>query len=36
MSAAEIAAWAEETKRGDLPVSPFAPCPEAHQPKVGR
>ena len=34
--AAEIAAWAEEKKRGTLPVSPFAPSPPAHRPKVGR
>jgi len=33
--AAEIAAWAEEDKRGNLPVSPFAPSP-AHRPKSGR
>jgi hypothetical protein len=33
--AAEIAANAEENKRGNLPVSPFAPSP-AHRPEVGR
>ena len=33
--AAEIAAWAEENRRGNLPVSPFAPS-TAHRPKVGR
>jgi hypothetical protein len=32
--AAEIAAWAEENKRGNLAVSPFAPS-TAHRPKVG-
>ena len=32
--ATEIAAWAEEDKRGNLPVSPDAPSP--HRPKVGR
>ena len=32
--AAEIAAWAEENTRGNLPVSPFAPSP--HRPKCGR
>jgi hypothetical protein len=32
--AAAIAAWAEENKRGNLPVSPFAPSP--HRPKAGR
>jgi len=25
--AAEIAAWAEEKERGNLPVSPYAPSP---------
>jgi hypothetical protein len=33
--AAEIAAWAEERQRGNLPVSPFAPS-TTHRPKVGR
>jgi len=33
--AAEIAAWAEENKRGNLTVSSFAPSP-ADRPKVGR
>ena len=31
--AAEIAAWAEENKRGNLPVSSFAPSP--HGPEIG-
>src|SRR5713226_7348676 len=30
--AAEIAAWAEEKERGNLPVSPYAPSP-AHRPE---
>jgi hypothetical protein len=34
--AAEIAAWAEEKERGNLPVSTFTPSPEAHRRKVGR
>ena len=33
--AAEIAAGAEEHKRGNLPVSPHAPSPD-HRPKCGR
>ncbi len=33
--AAEIAAWAEESKRGNLPVSPFAPS-TTHRPETGR
>jgi len=33
--AAEIAAWAEENKRGNLPVSPFAPS-TAHRPENDR
>ena len=33
--AAEIAAWAEENKRGNLPVSPFAPS-TAQRPENGR
>jgi hypothetical protein len=33
--AAEIAAWAEESKRGNLPVSPFAPSPD-HRPRCRR
>src|SRR5207244_1859352 len=33
--AAEIAAWAEENRRGNLPVSPFAPS-TAHRPEGGR
>jgi hypothetical protein len=33
--AAEIAAWAEENERGNLPVSPCAPSP-AHRPENGR
>jgi hypothetical protein len=33
--AAEIAAWAEESKRGNLPVSPYAPS-TAHRPENGR
>ena len=32
--AAEIAAWAEEKERGNLPVSPYAPS-TAHRPQVG-
>jgi hypothetical protein len=32
--AAEIAAWAEENKRGNLSVSPMAPSLD-HGPKVG-
>jgi hypothetical protein len=32
--AAEIAPWAEENNRGNLPVSPHAPSP--HRPKGGR
>ena len=32
---AQVAAWAEESKRGNLPVSPEAPSP-VHRPKVGR
>jgi hypothetical protein len=32
--AAEIAAWAEEMKRGNLPVSPYAPSP--HRPETAR
>jgi hypothetical protein len=33
--AAEIAAWAEENIRGNLPVPPNAPS-TTHRPKVGR
>src|SRR5439155_10294075 len=33
--AAEIAACAEENKKGNLPVSPYAP-PPAHRPESGR
>ena len=33
--ATEIAAWAEENRRGNLPVSPFAPS-LAHRPESGR
>jgi len=33
--AAEIAAWAEENERGNLPVSPFA-LSTAHRPDNGR
>jgi len=32
--AAEIAAWAEEKERGNLPVSPYAPS-TAHGPEGG-
>jgi hypothetical protein len=32
--AAEIAAWAAESKRGNLPVSPYAPSP--HRPETAR
>jgi hypothetical protein len=32
--AAEIAAWPEENKRGNLPVSPYAPS-TAHGPEGG-
>jgi hypothetical protein len=32
--AAAIAAWAEENKKGNLPVSPFAPS-TAHGPEGG-
>ena len=32
--AAEIAAWAEDKERGNLPVSPYAPS-TAHRPQVG-
>ena len=32
--AAEIAAWAKEKERGNLPVFPFAPS-TAHRPQVG-
>lgn len=32
--AAEIAAWAEEKERGNLPVSPYAPS-TAYKPQVG-
>ena len=32
---AEIAAWAEENKRGNLPVSPYAPSP-AHWAKAAQ
>jgi hypothetical protein len=35
LRAAEIAAWTEENKRGNLPVSPYAPS-TAHRPKDGR
>jgi hypothetical protein len=33
--AAEIAACAEENRRGNLPVSPFAPSPLTDQRMVG-
>jgi hypothetical protein len=33
--AAEIAAYAEENERGNLPVSPYAPSP-AHRPRGGQ
>ena len=33
--AAEIAAWAEEDKRGNLPVSPGTPS-TVHRPESGR
>jgi len=33
--AAQIAAWAEENERGNLPVSPFA-LSTAHRPDNGR
>ncbi len=32
--AAEIAAWAEESTRGNLPVSPYAPSP--HRSEIDR
>ncbi len=32
---ARIAAWAEESNSGNLPVSPFAPS-TAHRPETGR
>jgi hypothetical protein len=34
--AAEIAAWAEENKRGNLPVSPEAAPSLAHRPEIDR
>jgi hypothetical protein len=33
--AAEIAAYAEENERGNLPVSPYAPSP-VHRPRGGQ